>query len=250
MRRSSQRAFTLIEVLVVVAIIALLAAILLPSLARARHQSKRVVCQSNLHQLGLVWNMYAQVSQGFYPNQGDYGFGNWLLIAEPQRNLFERGNYGLKSGGAFYCPYYKPWYGSKPSDDWYRPRTDTNPPTNTYNVSYVVFSYHPQAKSWIDYLAYKEITPLKKNSERHMTTRPLLFDEVNWYGPKYGGYEYIYSMHLEGNLLPPGGSSLYGDGHVVWRRFDASISKTNRGPNRRRDVMYPVLDDPDFQRFF
>lgn len=248
MIRRDSRAFTLIEVLVVVAIIALLAAILLPSLARARHQSKRVVCKSNLHQMGLVWTMYAQVHQGFYPNQGDYGFGNWLLLAKPQRDLFERGSFGLKGGGAFYCPYYRPWFGSKPSDDWYTPRTDTVPPT--YNVSYVVFSYHPQAKQWIDSLKYTEITPLKKNTERNQTTRPLLFDEINWYGPKYGNYGYTYSMHLEGGRIPLGGNSLYGDGHVDWRRFDPAVSKNNRGPNRRRNVMYPVLDDPDFQRFF
>jgi prepilin-type N-terminal cleavage/methylation domain-containing protein len=52
-------AFTLIEVLVVVAIIALLIAILLPSLAAAKFQSRFVVCQSNLHQLGAGLTSYA-----------------------------------------------------------------------------------------------------------------------------------------------------------------------------------------------
>ncbi len=52
-------AFTLIEVLVVVAIIALLIAMLVPSLATARTQSRLVVCQTNLHQLGLGIAAYA-----------------------------------------------------------------------------------------------------------------------------------------------------------------------------------------------
>ncbi len=52
-KRDSHGAFTLIEVLVVVAIIALLVAILLPSLTGAREQAKTVVCASNLRQLGL-----------------------------------------------------------------------------------------------------------------------------------------------------------------------------------------------------
>lgn len=54
------RAFTLLEVLVVVAIIALLVAILLPSLKRARQQGIKVACASNLHQLGLALHYYTE----------------------------------------------------------------------------------------------------------------------------------------------------------------------------------------------
>jgi prepilin-type N-terminal cleavage/methylation domain-containing protein len=53
-----RKAFTLIEVLVVVAIIALLVAILLPSLSRARELGKRAVCVSDLHMLGVAWTFY------------------------------------------------------------------------------------------------------------------------------------------------------------------------------------------------
>jgi prepilin-type N-terminal cleavage/methylation domain-containing protein len=52
------RGFTLIEILVVVAIIALLIAILLPSLAGARGQAKKAVCMSNLHQFGIAFGLY------------------------------------------------------------------------------------------------------------------------------------------------------------------------------------------------
>jgi prepilin-type N-terminal cleavage/methylation domain-containing protein/prepilin-type processing-associated H-X9-DG protein len=61
------RAFTLIELLVVVAVIALLVALLVPTLSRAREQSRRAVCGSNLHQLGLAVQQYAALHSDAIP---------------------------------------------------------------------------------------------------------------------------------------------------------------------------------------
>ena len=58
--------FTLVELLVVISIIALLLAILLPSLSRAREIAKRVVCASNLRQLGFGFILYTE-DYGHYP---------------------------------------------------------------------------------------------------------------------------------------------------------------------------------------
>jgi len=60
-RRTGQRGgFTLVELLVVVSIIALLIAILLPSLKRARAQAKDVMCKANLKSVGQAFDMYAE----------------------------------------------------------------------------------------------------------------------------------------------------------------------------------------------
>lgn len=54
----SRRAFTLVELLVVITIIALLLAILVPSLKKAREQARRVVCASHLRGLSNSWEIY------------------------------------------------------------------------------------------------------------------------------------------------------------------------------------------------
>jgi len=65
MRRKS--AFTLIELLVVIAIIALLMAILIPALSRVKKQAQTVACQANLHQWALIWHMYTDDNNGYFP---------------------------------------------------------------------------------------------------------------------------------------------------------------------------------------
>jgi len=63
----SRRAFTLVELLVVIGIIALLVAILLPALTAAREMARRTACASNLRQLALAVHLYAADFQGRLP---------------------------------------------------------------------------------------------------------------------------------------------------------------------------------------
>jgi prepilin-type N-terminal cleavage/methylation domain-containing protein len=75
-RTPTPAAFTLVELLVVVGIIALLIAFLLPALQNARKRAVQLTCQSNLRQQGLSLFMYVNDNHGNFPN-GDSTDGNY-----------------------------------------------------------------------------------------------------------------------------------------------------------------------------
>jgi len=65
-----KKGFTLIEMLVVMVLIALLVGLLLPSLARAKEEARKTQCRSNLAQIGLAYNLYAEDNRRFSPPWG------------------------------------------------------------------------------------------------------------------------------------------------------------------------------------
>ena len=88
-RTEGVSAFTLIELLVVIAIIAILAALLLPTLSRAKAQANSASCKNHLHQLGLALHMYVEDNSQRYPfltywtNEFDTRGANWPDMLQP-----------------------------------------------------------------------------------------------------------------------------------------------------------------------
>ena len=122
--REFQRAFTLVELLVVIGIIAVLIAILLPVLSRVKEQANRVKCAANLRQLGASTMMYLDENKQFYPFPGVNGRAEDWIYWEPGRDK----NQGrlVKYQGKFF------------NEKLYRCPSDTNWDRRTYKYSYSI----------------------------------------------------------------------------------------------------------------
>ena len=108
--RRRRAAFTLVELLVVIGIIALLISILLPSLGKARERAKTIKCLSNLKQIGTAVMTYAAESKGVLLPCGTPRDGWWHNILIDYRYLSAK-QYADADVGAlpdtssvFYCP--------------------------------------------------------------------------------------------------------------------------------------------------
>lgn len=139
--------FTLVELLVVIGIIAILVAILLPSLARAKVVATRTQCLSNIRQLQIAQVAYANANKGHLIIAGDgTDQGSWIGLLEPYA-----GKAIVRRCPADSSPYYE------------QPLPGTNPPrlrTTSYAINnYVSPTHHPDPPK-----APRKITQVKHSS--------------------------------------------------------------------------------------
>ena len=152
-----EHGFTLIELLVVIAIIAILAAMLLPSLSRAKLKAQGIQCMSNHRQLTMAWRMYVEDNRDLLPyatadagTKADYSWVQGLLDFDPgNRSNWDINQdivrsplwvYSGKSPGIWKCP-----------ADFSRIRTadgQTRPRVRTMSMSIWVGGWGRNGGSW------------------------------------------------------------------------------------------------------
>ena len=146
------RNFTLIELLIVIAIISILAAMLLPALNAARSKARAIQCMSQLRTLGTTVRIYANDNKDYAPPAvygSDKKFGYYLLC--PYLNL-PAGSPGLAAyrKSILCCPEYKPATAETPR----------------YALSYAPNYYIPGEAQPTYFIAGKKLSSIKKISER------------------------------------------------------------------------------------
>ena len=101
-----KQGFTLVELLVVMAIVSLMIALLLPALQKSRASARSVACLSNLHQISFVMSMYLDDYKEWYPDEFTWNYGKLNTSSgwSSGATIWPALTFGL----GFYMPDYNP----------------------------------------------------------------------------------------------------------------------------------------------
>jgi prepilin-type processing-associated H-X9-DG protein len=221
-RMSMAGAFTLVELLVVIGIIALLISILLPALNKARESAKTVQCLSNLRQLGMIFRSYANSNHDYIVPVAVYtspGIANtWYQQLNAAGLLF------IYEGAG------NPWWDKNPNSIATCPSRPAPPQHASglyhYGMSWMQF---PSTADTFDTAIYlgvggggRKFSQLKGSSDRL-----LLADATN-----FAILRFHWVPQLLGDYYPHSGGAnlLFLDGHGEWRKGPLPAGTVNQPP--------------------
>ena len=179
-----RRAFTLIELLVVIGIIAILVAILLPTLQKARQQAQAVVCQSNIRQIGQSVFLYAGAHHGTLPDiYESIGVRAWPGSAI---QLDDRGIYDWQVGTLW------PYVSTSPDvrQRIFNCPSDTAEPRHPRDTNFILdpthlrnFSYNFNSNMWREANTLGQSVPLLLTQIRHPAHKLMVLEMEDPLGP-------------------------------------------------------------------
>jgi prepilin-type N-terminal cleavage/methylation domain-containing protein/prepilin-type processing-associated H-X9-DG protein len=242
--KNRRSAFTLVELLVVIGIIALLIAILLPALNKARAQANQVACASNLRQMGIAMVMYIN-DTGYYPGcrwqtgsnvQPQSPGGTYAVWPTRLRRYMGIGGTGTQD--VFYCPAEDQSYRWKP-DGTALPVAEDSDTGFGYKVgeSLLLESNRKFSYGYNDWGAYNVTYPpqrgfggdlwnnhfpnisseLKATVVRHASQVIIIADITATPSSAYNlNIDPTDPTQAPGTVHHGGSNCLYGDGHVEW----------------------------------
>lgn len=206
------RAFTLIELLTVIAIIGILAAILIPTVGAVRRTAIKAQCASNLHQFGTALNLYRNDNKDFLPNGT---IPNQRLQWIGTSTVSDLMKYGM-TWEMFFCRGNQV-YSDAQMTEANRLKVINNPGDSiAFGYIYLPGTNYPATDQYGRTVAsrYKETKGSK------ITYRLIAADLNRKYQSKWDGG----TNHNQDNM-PIGGNHLYIDGSVKWveaSRFNAT----------------------------
>jgi prepilin-type processing-associated H-X9-DG protein len=232
-------AFTMVELLVTIAIISLLAGMLFPVLGRAREKARQEVCTSNMHEEELGLQMYTQ--------DYDEAFPTARIYTDPQKYFYHTTWRAVvmpytKNDQILICPS-APWLrnefdwpgdfgclqdGTMTRQDWLHKHfhSESNLALNgdVFNneINHKIRLDHIPRQSWI-----------RRPSEL------ILILETRDFWPDLGTWTFPWEYDAGGGSLPSwhnkGGNWAFADGHVKWMRLASTVSPTYMWYNSVRE---------------
>jgi|GEM_PF-2674273 len=213
-----QRAFTLVELLVVISIITLLISILLPSLRRARDAAQGVQCLNQVKQVGLKMMIYCNDNKDQFPFPLIRHSGNTNLGADRTRQWGSWGRYLVdreENPNYFYCP-------KDPLTPENRVVVGDYPNKMFQRVS-LHFRYYIAKKADLDKGKAVKLMDIVKPS-----ITPVLHEVSDWHYTKLPLYTNTFSNSPYVVL-----NSWYGDGHVASWQMNFRYGNGVFDPNER-----------------